>query len=132
VPKDTRPFVALTDEFPEHPKVIGLSDAAFRAQVELICWSNRNRRDGQIPPGLARKYDSDVIDELLTEGLIESDGKGYSIHDYLEHNPSKVEIEERIAEKRERGSKGGKSSAHKRWHLDRGVIDPDCDLCVTG
>jgi hypothetical protein len=127
--KDTRPFIALTDEYPEHPKVIGLSDAAFRAHVELMCWSNRARQDGRIPPGMIRRYGQDVIQELMDSGLIDDPGDGLELHDYLKHNPSKTEIEQRIAEKRERASVGGKKSAHTQWHVKRGVVDPDCQFC---
>lgn len=130
--KDARPYVTLTDEYPDHPKVVGLSDAAFRAHVELICWSNRKRQDGRIPAGMSRRYGEEVMSELEDAGLIDSTNAGRELHDYLEHNPSKVEIEERMAEKKRRGSVGGKHSAHGRWHVKRGVMDPDCELCAQG
>jgi hypothetical protein len=132
VAKDTRPFVALTDEYPDHPKIVGLSDAAFRAHVELICWSNRKRQDGKIPSGMVRRYGDDVMGELEEAGLIDATDSGRELHDYLEHNPSKAEIEERMADKKKRAAVGGKKSAHRRWHVERGEYDPECEFCQAG
>lgn len=128
--KDKRPFICLTDEYPDHPKIIDLSDAAFRAHVELLCWSNRKRQDGKIPAGMVRRYGADVIAELEDAGLIDATEDGRVLHDYLEHNPSRAEIEERMADKKKRAAVGGKKSAHTRWHSG-GRFDPECEFCQT-
>lgn len=130
--KDPRPFVCLTDEYPDNPKIVGLSDAAFRAHVELICWSNRKRQDGKIPAGMARRYGDDVMAELEDAGLIDRTETGRELHDYLEHNPSADEIAERMADKKKRAAVGGKKSSHRRWHVERGISDPDCEFCQAG
>lgn len=28
------------------------------------------------------------------------------------------------------GNKGGKITAHKRWHVGRGIVTPECDYCI--
>jgi hypothetical protein len=39
-------WVRLDDSFPEHPKVIALTDAAFRAHVRGLCYAGRFLTDG--------------------------------------------------------------------------------------
>lgn len=127
--KDTRAWITLADEFPEHPKTLNLSDAAFRAVVELWCYSNRRRTDGRIPAGLIRRYGKDTEGELINEGFMLKEGTAYQMHDYLKHQKSKIEIENYMADKRDAGRRGGIKSAHTRLHTKKGVIDPNCELC---
>lgn len=127
--KDTRAWITIADEFPEHPKTLNLSDAAFRAVVELWCYSNRRRTDGRIPPGLIRRYGKSVEGELTDEGFMVKAGDGYQMHDYLKHQKSKAEIEAYMADKKANGRRGGIASAHTRLHVKKNVIDPACELC---
>ena len=125
---DTRAYITVADEFPEHPKTLELSDAGFRAVVELWCYCNRRRTDGLIPSGLVRRYGK-TIDELVTVGfLVIEDGQHY-MHDYLSHQKSKVQIEKAMKDKKKAGTRGGLISSHKRNHVAKGVIDPTCELC---
>ena len=41
-------FAKFSLDYPDHPKIQGLSDAAFRAHVEMILWSHRNKTSGLI------------------------------------------------------------------------------------
>jgi hypothetical protein len=41
-------WVRLDDQFPDHPKVVNLSDRAFRLHVWGICYSARFLTDGLI------------------------------------------------------------------------------------
>jgi len=54
---DNRTFVRIDDGYPENPKVMPLSDAAFRAHIEAICWSSRQdgRTNGRIPKAVAAR-----------------------------------------------------------------------------
>jgi hypothetical protein len=47
-PKDDRLFARFAIEFPDSPKIKPLSDKAFRAWVEMVCWSRRHMTDGFI------------------------------------------------------------------------------------
>jgi hypothetical protein len=93
-------WVNMDDKFPEHRKVAGLSDAAFRLHVAGIAYCNRQLTDGLIEadaiPTLVRKYKPSALAELAIErGLWKPIGIGagqpavYEIHDYLEWNPSR-------------------------------------------
>jgi hypothetical protein len=103
------PWVRIDDSFPEHPKW-GNSNA-FEVQWFLyaLCYCNRNLTDGFIPVGVAdRLIRTDprlpeeakpfqVIRRLLAVGIIRETEKrgmsGYQIHDFLDYQPSKKQVE---------------------------------------
>lgn len=126
---DHRPFVRLDHGMPENPKVVGLSDAAFRLYIEAICWCSRQEKDGDVPEAMMRRLGSTKsINELVRARLAEKDGETYSIHDYLEFQRSAAEIQ---AFRDARG-KAGELGNHKRWHVARRKTDKDCDYCLKG
>lgn len=92
------PWVKLDDQFPDHTKVIGLSDQAFRLHVTALCYCSAQLTDGRVTPLLTRRLtwfvtDSNAVtNELVTAGLWERDGEDYIIHDYLEYNPSAEQV----------------------------------------
>jgi hypothetical protein len=107
-------WVKIDDKFGLHPKIIALSDAAFRAHVLALCYCASNRTDGFISLAAARLFASvRVIRELTGAGLwhMEENG-GYTLHDYLAYNPSKAEAEATAKAKAIAGAKG----AAKRWN----------------
>ena len=131
-PKDTRPYITLTNEYPRHRKIRGLSDAAFRLHVTLMTMANEDRTDGKVLLVDLESRGPKVKKELIDADLVHDLGKdGFMLHDYLNHQNSSDEIDERINEKRKRASTGGKVSAHNRHHVDKGVINPDCELCQS-
>lgn len=128
--KDTRPYITLTNEYPRHRKIRGLSDAAFRLHVTLMTQANEDRTDGKVLPVDLESRGVKVKKELIDANLVHDMGNdGFVLHDYLRHQNSSEEIDERINEKRKRASTGGKVSAHNRHHVDKGVVNPDCELC---
>jgi len=105
-------WLRLDDSFAEHPKVVGLTDGAFRCLVELYCYASRNLTDGAIPTAAARRHGSaKQINELVIAGLLHEVAAGYEIHDYLEYNQSRAQAEA----ERERKSIAGKKGARSRW-----------------
>lgn len=87
--KNQTTFVKLADGFPDHPKVVGLSDPAFRAYIEALCYCSRYLTDGAIPEPAARKFaPGRVISELVAAKLVERRAGAIHIHDYLEHQTS--------------------------------------------
>lgn len=104
------PWVRLDDGFAEHPKILGLSDSAFRAHVAALCYCNRNLTDGRVPAAFTNGQAS----ELVAAGVWESDGQWFVIHDYADYQPTGDETE-RIRElRREAGRRGGLASGQKR------------------
>lgn len=126
---DSRPYVRLSHSMPEHPKIVGLTDAAFRAWIEAICFCSRQETDGAIPgPMMRRIAPPKVIKELVAAGLLDGRDGGYEVHDYLRHQRSRDEIRTIRQARVEGGSKG----AHIRWHVARRRRDDDCDYCLKG
>ena len=124
---DTRPSIRICNTAPEHEKIVGLSDRAFRVWVETICYCSRQETDGKITEAAMRRQGQPkVIRELVSAGLLEAIPEGYIVHDYLRHNRSKAEIQSFRESKAESGQMG----AHKRWHIPRRQFSKDCQFCL--
>lgn len=126
-------WVKLDDAMPSHPKVLASGPLGFALDVAAICYSNAHDTDGFIPavalpavlPGLPtpRKHAKALVDAGRWH---EVDG-GWRIHDIDEYQFSREEQAERARKKREKAALGN----HKRWHVGRGQVDPDCPLCES-
>lgn len=123
------PWANLDDQFPKHPKVVPLSDAAFRLHVSGVCYVAQYLTDGLVDaetvPLLVPRYKRATLAELLRRGHWHSLGHGcdtatcppgreghYVIHDYLQWNRSREAVESERQRKRDAGKKG----AETRWH----------------
>jgi hypothetical protein len=96
-------WVRLDDNFADHPKVIGLSDTAFRLYIEALCYSNRQLTDGFIPMAVYLKASkNDDADFLIEAGLWEEVPLGYQIRSYDEYQPLREKVEEKREQARER------------------------------
>ena len=115
--KDRRLYARFALDFPDSPKIAPLSDAAFRALVEMTCHSRRMLDDGFIDERIAsRKWRKKVIEELCSNdavrpSLLRVDG-GFQVHDFAEHQQTRADIEK----KREAGRAGGlaRAQAHAK------------------
>ena len=116
---DSRIWARMTVDFADSPKIVVLSDAAFRALVEMILWCRRGETDGVIPRAYADRrwgYDSytsrsttqdtsrstDPITELRTNhpdrpSLEVNEDGDYVLRDFLEHQESKEQADARRA-----------------------------------
>ena len=122
---DGRPYIRVIDTMPEHPKIVGLSDGAFRTLVRLWCYCSRNYTDGTVPAGVLADYKRAHIDALEKAGLLEYRGGDYHCHDYLDHQRSASDAATTLAAKKTSGSIG----AHRRWHVNQGRFDAKCPYC---
>ena len=106
----TSTFIKLDDTAPDHPKVDGLSNAAFRAWIEAICYCSEYLTDGVISRHrLGRRDGAKVVTELISVGLVREteDSAQVVIHDYLEHQTSRQQVVDIRAKRARAGSKGG-------------------------
>jgi hypothetical protein len=126
-------YVRLDVLMPENPKVSRLSDKAFRTYIELLCYCGRQRTDGLVDAHTWKRHGNPrARRELLAAGLVDAllevdtqgchaldnpllsiattGGCGVVIHDYLEHNRSRLQIDELAAKRAEAGRKGGSKS----------------------
>lgn len=127
---DRRPYVTVTCEFFDHPKTLNLSEPAQLHIIRLWAYCGRYKTDGHIPDAMLKTRGPKVAKELVNGGWVEphTDG-GWVCHDYLRHQPSREQIEDRQAAKAEGRARGGTVGMHRRWHVDRGVFEETCDLC---
>lgn len=106
-------WLRLDAGFPEHPKVVGLSDAAFRLAVSGMCYARRNLTDGFLPvdwpPARLRRAAPSLVAARLW--VPEDTRDGWAIHGWLDWQPSRAELES-LASAR---SKAGRKGAAARW-----------------
>lgn len=126
---DPRPYFTLTNEYPRHRKVRGLSDKAFRLHVTLIALANEERNNGHVLGIDADMFGPRPRKELITAGLLHEAADGYQLHDYLKHQRSREQISKHIDKKRKAGAIGGRISNHVRNHKNKGINDPSCEYC---
>jgi len=103
-------WLRLEDSFGDHPKIAGLTDRAFRAHVLGLLYCARQVSDGFVPTALAPK--GRTIQELTAAGLWTATLRGFTIHDWLDWNPSRAEVDSKRYAKSMAGAKGAAS----RWH----------------
>lgn len=112
-------WVRLDDQFHSHEKVAELEPDLMLAAVGLhalaLSWCGDRLTDGMLPKGqparLAGRNVDDLIAELVRVGLWERTETGYQIHDYLDYNPSREEVNTISAVRSEAGKRGAES----RW-----------------
>jgi len=111
-------FALFDDNFAAHPKVVPLSDGAFRLHASAILYSARHLTDGVVHKTLVRTliptYRASYVQELTKAGMWVKTSDGFRIHDYLEWNKSR----ETILAERERKREAGKRGAQRRWKND--------------
>lgn len=124
--------VAFEDRTPENLKIAPISDRAFRLWFNAACYCHRNLTDGRVPAvlilSLSPTATKRAVEELLSAGLLERvDKLTYRVHDYLDHNPSREEVEEARRGSRERtrrwrdGARDGMSDGGRDALRDGGV-----------
>ena len=126
-------WARLDDAFSDHPKIIGLTDKAFRVHVTSILYCSRLLTDGVLPKGAEVRMGATVkvVKELVTAGLWDEIPGGWTVHDYLDYNPPADEVlksRKAISESRAAGGRAAaealtpdqrreraQSAAHARW-----------------
>ena len=112
------PWIRFEDNFPEHPKVLAVSDSAFRLHVRAVGYCSRLLTDGLLTPAALSSLKSGrrglrLAEELVDAGLWEERGDDYKIHDYLHYQPSKADVVATREARAEAGRKGGLSGRAK-------------------
>lgn len=133
-------WIRIDDHFDEHPKLAQVGPLGWGIWLAGLAYCNRNLTDGFIPRAVAKNLCDDTIylpgGELqiaLTSGMAghDFDGSwsieimlqarlwdeavgGYQVHDYLDFQPSRAEVEEARRLKQAAGQAGGKATAAAR------------------
>lgn len=114
-------WIRVDDGFSEHPKIVGLSDGAFRLHVRALCYCGRWSTDGVLPKG-SLKFSAKRAHELVERGIWHENGHecescppvapgAFYLHEFLAYNPSAEEVEEAQGRRSERARK----AARARW-----------------
>lgn len=117
MPRDSRLYMTFPNDFWTHHKVAPLSDASFRAFVEMNGYSRMNDLDGVIPGRFAEFRWGAAVAELVasdvTKPLVLRDGEAdtYVIRDYAEHQQTTAD--------RKAKSERGSHAARSRWDAQR-------------
>lgn len=98
----------------ENPKIVGLSDKAFRAYIESILYSGKHLTDGFLDERIVARMWPDGIDELTSNdpvnpSWVKVDG-GYQIYGFCERQTTKAEVDAM----REQKSRAGKASVEAK------------------
>ncbi|MBL5974826.1 MAG: hypothetical protein D3X82_13960 [Candidatus Leucobacter sulfamidivorax] len=133
---DRRLFAPFPIEMDEHPKIIGLSDAAFRALFEAVFYSRRMLSDGFLDERVVlRRWGLEVASELASNDDMKPTWKrvdgGWQIHDFEKHHPTKAEILEKSADLSAKRSRAGRNGAAKRWQADSKAMANDSSETET-
>ena len=112
--RDKRVYITVHNGMPEHFKIEALSDKSFRCLLDLWCWCSRNETDGKVPESVWLKRTNTKVRAELLIALAEPIKTGVYMHDYLEHQRSRDEIEALRIKRVKAGSLGGQRSAESR------------------
>ena len=140
-------FARLSLDYMDHPKIIVLSNAAFRAHVAMILYARKFETDGIIPARMVhrivldiidsekthwvtdsvtdsvKQHVDDVINELMTNdvnapSLTRLSHDKYMLYGYSDMQETKAEIAERRAKNQRNGAKGGRPRGSKKTQWD--------------
>lgn len=128
-------WVKVDDLITEHEKCVGLSADAWCLWLHGLTYCSRNLTDGRIPKPMLPRLTSlakpaKAAAELVEAGLWDEQAKWYEVHDYLEHQRSKAQVEadrEAAAERQRKARE--RRSQEKSQRESRGVSQ--CDTGVS-
>jgi hypothetical protein len=106
------PWFRLEDSFHSHPKVIAVGNEAAGLYVRCGTYAAQHLTDGFIPAEVALLYGSrELAAVLVATRLWHRARGGWTIHDYLDYNPSREAVE---------NDRKGKAERQRRWREARG------------
>lgn len=111
--RSAKPFARLDLDYPDNPKIAELSDAAFRAHIEMIVYCRKYLTDGRLPARKITQWDSDSVNELLSNdaeapSLYRLDDGSYLLHGFEDMQETKTEVKARQQVNALNGRKGGR------------------------
>lgn len=108
----------VDDRLPLNPKMAGVSIAAVGLWVEAGAWASASQTDGQVLKRMLCVLHPDASEklagELVAAGLWEDQGDHWQIHDFLDYNPPREEVEAKKARRSRAGKLGGIKSGKSR------------------
>lgn len=115
-------WVRIHDNAMTHPKIIGLSDGAFRAWVGGLSYAQIHLTDGLLPKVCLTLSMARRAAELVSAGLWEAVDGGYRIHDFLEWNDAKGVVLQKREDAKQRARRSRTSQSERAPHVLSGVV----------
>jgi hypothetical protein len=119
-------WVRIDDRAMTHPKIIGLSDKAFRLWVWGLAYAQQHLTDGLLPAAAIPARLARAAADLLAKTLWEARGADYQVHDYLDWNDSRA----LITAKRDGARQALKDHRDRRYGVDRRTASSDVK-CIS-
>lgn len=130
------PYLNLDDNYPDHPKIEALSDAAYRLHGAAMFYAARFRLDGYLTREqlrARRRWSTKTEAELCLSYLLHKpgapcesadcppdDGVRYRLHDFLQWNKSKSWWDEEREKAAKRKEKWKAEQAAREQESERG------------
>jgi hypothetical protein len=128
------PWFALDDGFDTHPKVRKAGNAAIGLFVRLGVHATKHLTEGHLDGVIVRDYGTPAtVRKLVSVGMLHEHGHGcprcpqpaedgFVIHDYLDYNKSRAQIEAAREAARKRQNRGRESARRNRNERDSDAI----------
>lgn len=127
------PRFALDCGFWRTRRYAGASPAVVGLQTAAVSYCHEHGTDGWIPDdglaaalGFKERDVAKLVPEMLRRNIWTKADGGLVIVGYLDHNPSRAQVQK----DRHKRALAGQKANHERWHQDRS--DSDCEWCVNG
>lgn len=120
--QDERPWIKLSLDYFDNPKIDALSDTAQLLHLQLMLRTARQQKDGEVSLRAAKARGDAGFKELVAAGLlVKVDARTYRVHDYEKHQT----LARIITERKRAGGRGG----HVKNHVKRFIYDESCGFC---
>lgn len=132
--KDERPFIKVTLDYLDNPKIDALSDAGIVLHLSLMLRAAKNNLaahkgvkspliDGKLSARSCEARGKPVLKELIDQGLLRKlNPTTYELHDYVKHQTALGIIQKRATS----GARGGHTTNHEK----RFKFVESCEHCA--
>jgi hypothetical protein len=125
------PWFKVDDQLATHPKIIPVPLAAMGLWVKAGAWSSQHLTDGYVPRSALALLGarSAHAAALVKAGLWHAELDGWRFHHWTDYQPGALETQALREARSASRSAAGIRGNHNRWHVAKGVRDPDCEHC---
>jgi len=124
-----RVYLPLDVEFMEDDRIAEAGEKAGWLYLAMCLRSKQLMSDGRLTERQVTRLpvagQAARLAALVRTGLVEQTEDGWQIAAFAKHNKTAAAITEKI----ERRHAASAAANHKRWHIERDITDPNCDLC---
>lgn len=124
------PWFKVDNKLHDHRKARKAGKAAMGVWALAGSWCMASETDGFVPENVLTRWGNKKDAERLVDAGFwvpaEHEGEeGWRFHDWLNYQPDARTLQL----VREAESTAGSRGNHKRWHVRRNVVDPECEFC---